>query len=1004
MANNVLLKYIFSLPVNFLFLASSYADEKNSLIAPTVSTSSTTYIFSPAGISSSLLVIIISLLLLFFTVWLYLKNLQKSKKLEEKEAHHLALLESTAAIPWELDLPTFLFTYVGPQIEEVSGFKPEEWYTKNFWLDHLHPADRDAAAAFCAEATARHENHEFEYRFIKKDGGIIWIRDAVQVIVEDGKPAYLRGFMFDITRQKNEEENQRKIELHLAEAQTIAHVGSWELNIVENDLQWSDESFRIFEIDQSKFKPTYESFLEVVHPDDRERVNRAYSESLENKTPYSIEHRLLMPDGSIKLVNERCDTEYDEKGDPLRSFGTVQDISDRKRTDDAIKTIASAVSSTSGDDFYNDLVTNIAEMFDADFAFIGLLDQHDAMKINTFVFYSHGKIIPNITYDLKGTPCSNVVGKSACTYPNHVQDLFPDDEILVDLGVDSYIGLPLFSNEDTPVGIIVVMDSKPMENTTEMEEVLKIFVARTEAELEKKKSNETIQKLSLAVEQSPNIIIITNAEGNIEYVNPAFTTTTGYSKNEVLNKNPSIIKSGEMSDAFYKNLWNTIKAGDTWAGEFHNRKSNGELYWNEAKISSIKNVRGEITHFLSIQSDITDKKQTEQKLRRSQKMDALGKLTGGIAHDYNNMLNVILGYTELLEMVAVNGGSNDKFSEYIKEIQHATERGTTLTRKLLAFSRQEPTRPENVDVNQVLLEAQNMLEKTLTARINLEYKLADQLWPVYLDKGDLEDAILNMCINAMHAMPDGGNLTISTENHSIALREAMILNIAAGEYINLSISDNGCGMSEEIMNQIFDPFFTTKGKSGTGLGLAQVYGFVNRAKGAISIDSQVNEGTYISIYFPHNASSNDTEQLVDDVVSENVGTESILVVDDETSICDLSNNLLSSKGYQVLVAHNGEEALSILEKNKIDLLLSDVIMPNMDGYKLAEKVRKNFPEVKIQLVSVLMMTKYALKKMKYYPGKSCVNLFQPASYLAPFVRYLTKFNKISAICSTHIDS
>lgn len=951
MANNVLLKYIFSLPVNFLFLASSYADEKNSLIAPTVSTSNTTYIFSPAGISSSLLVIIISLLLLFFTVWLYLKNLQKSKKLEEKEAHHLALLESTAAIPWELDLPTFLFTYVGPQIEEVSGFKPKEWYTENFWLDHLHPADRDAAAAFCAEATARHENHEFEYRFIKKDGGIIWIRDAVQVIVEDGKPAYLRGFMFDITRQKNEEENQRKIELHLAEAQAIAHVGSWELNIVENDLQWSDETFRIFEIDQSKFKPTYESFLEVVHPDDRERVNRAYSESLENKTPYSIEHRLLMPDGRIKLVNERCDTEYDEKGDPVRSFGTVQDISDRKRTDDAIKTIASAVSSTSGDDFYNELVTNIAEMFDADFAFIGLLDQHDAMKINTFVFYSHGKIIPNITYDLKGTPCSNVVGKSACTYPNHVQDLFPDDEILVDLGVDSYIGLPLFSNEDTPVGIIVVMDSKPMENTTEMEEVLKIFVARTEAELEKKKSNEIIQKLSLAVEQSPNIIIITNAEGKIEYVNPAFTTTTGYSKNEVLNKNPSIIKSGEMSDEFYKNLWNTIRAGDTWAGEFHNRKSNGELYWNEAKISSIKNVRGEITHFLSIQSDITDKKQTEQKLRRSQKMDALGKLTGGIAHDYNNMLNVILGYTELLEMVAVNGGSNDKFSEYIKEIQHATERGTTLTRKLLAFSRQEPTRPENVDVNQVLLEAQNMLEKTLTARINLEYKLADQLWPVYLDKGDLEDAILNMCINAMHAMPDGGNLTISTENHSIALREAMILNIAAGEYINLSISDNGCGMSEEIMNQIFDPFFTTKGKSGTGLGLAQVYGFVNRAKGAISIDSQVNEGTYISIYFPHNASSNDTEQLVDDVVSENVGTESILVVDDETSICDLSNNLLSSKGYQVLVAHNGEEALSILEKNKIDLLLSDVIMPNMDGYKLAEKVRKNFPDVKIQLVS-----------------------------------------------------
>ena len=945
MASKKLFKYILSLPVNFLILSLAYADEKNSLLVSTGSP----LVYN--DISSTSVAIIISLLLLFFTIWLYWKNLQNNKKLEEKDAHHRALLESTAAIPWELEVSTFIFTYVGPQVEEVTGFKAEEWYTENFWHDHLHPADRDTASAFCADATARHEDHEFVYRFIKKDGDVIWIRDSVQVIIEDDKPVYLRGFMFDITRQKSVEEKQRKIERHLAEAQNIAHVGSWELDILENDLQWSDETFRIFEIDKTKFKPTYEGFLEVIHPDDRDRVNRVYTESIKNKTPYSIEHRLMMPDGRIKLVNERCDTEYDEKGEPIRSFGTVQDISDRKRTDDAIKTIASAVSSTSGDDFYNDLVTNMAEMFDADFAFIGLLDEHDAMKINTFVVYSHGEIIPNISYDLKGTPCSNVVGKSACAYPNHVQDLFPDDEKLFNLGVDSFVGLPLFSNEGLPVGVIVVMDSKPMKNTTEMEEVLKIFVARTEAELEKKKSNETIQKLSLAVEQSPNIIIITNAEGNIEYVNPAFTTATGYSKNEVLNKNPSIVKSGEMSDMFYKNLWDTIKAGKTWSGEFHNRKSNGELYWNESKISPIKNVQGEITHFLCIQSDITDKKQTEQKLRRSQKMDALGKLTGGIAHDYNNMLNVILGYTELLEMVVDKGGAKDKFSEYIKEIQHATERGSALTRKLLAFSRQEPTQPETVDVNQILLDSQNMLEKTLTARVNLEYKLANQLWPVYLDKGDLEDAILNMCINAMHAMPDGGNLTVATENHKIAMREAMILNLPAGEYVKLTISDSGCGMSEEVMNQIFDPFFTTKGQAGTGLGLAQVYGFVKRAKGAITIDSQVNEGTYISIYFPHNASSNKTENVVEDVVSENVGTESILIVDDEIAICELSKNLLSSKGYQVLVAHNGEEALSVLERNNVDLLLSDVIMPKMDGYKLAAKVREDYPDIKIQLVS-----------------------------------------------------
>ncbi|MCW8987816.1 MAG: PAS domain S-box protein, partial [Gammaproteobacteria bacterium] len=593
--------------------------------------------------SNNYLMSFLVLFLLMFIAWHYWNNSRKNKILQDKEAHHRALLESTAAIPWELDLSTWLFTYVGPQIEKVSGYKPEEWYAKNFWVDHLYPADKDKSVSFCSEATSRHEDHEFEYRFIKKDGSTMWIRDTVQVIVDDGKPVALRGFMFDISKQKNEQEQQRKIELHLAEAQNIAHVGSWELDIVSGELQWSNETFRIFEIDSTLLKPSYENFLNIIHPDDRNRVNQAYKESLENKSPYSIEHRLLMPDGRIKLVNEKCDTEYDNNGNPVRSFGTVQDITDRKRTDDAIKTIASTVASTSGDDFYQELVTNMAEMFDADYAFIGLLDEVDPLVINTYVVYGQGKIIPNVSYSLIGSPCKNVVGKTACAYPNHVQELFPEDKFLAAMNVVSYIGLPLYSSDGTALGIVVILDSKPMKNTTEMEEVLKIFVARTEAELERKKSSEIIQKLSLAVEQSPNIIIITNAKGHIEYVNPAFTESTGYSRDDVLNKNPSIIQSGEMSEDFYKQLWQTIQSGKTWSGEFYNKRSNGELYWDEAKISPIKNSRGQITHYLGIQSDITDKKQIEQKLRRSQKMDALGKLTGGIAHDYNNMLNVILG-------------------------------------------------------------------------------------------------------------------------------------------------------------------------------------------------------------------------------------------------------------------------------------------------------------------------------------------------------------------------
>lgn len=887
----------------------------------------------------------------FMAIILDISERKKSElTLKENESHFRTLLESTAAIPWELDLSTWLFTYVGPQIELVSGYKPEEWYVENFWKDHLHPLDKESSILFCGEATARKEDHEFEYRFIKKDGSTIWIRDAVQVIVEDDEPVVLRGFMFDVTKQKKEQENQKKAERRLAEAQNIAHVGSWDLDLITNELQWSEETFRIFEVNPILVKPSYEGFVNIIHPDDRDRVNHAYLNSLETKLPYNIEHRLLMSDGRIKFVNEQCDTEYDDDGKAIRSYGTVQDITDRKRTDEAIRTIASTVSTASDDDFYERLVTSMAEMFQADYAFIGLLDKDDPMQVNTYVVYAHGKIASNISYSLSGTPCMNVVGKEACAYPEHVQQLFPDDKLLTDMGVDSYIGLPLYAVDGVAIGIVVVMDSKPMKNTSQMEEVLKIFAARTEAELEKKKTNETIQQLSLAVEQSPNIIIITNAKGKIEYVNPAFVETTGYSLDEVLNKNPSIIKSGEMPESFYNTLWRTIQAGNTWSGVFHNKRSNGDLYWDEAKISPIKNRHGEITHFLGVQADITDKKQIEQQLRRSQKMDALGKLTGGIAHDYNNMLNVILGYTELLEMV-LNDASDEKAIGFLKEIQHATDRGASLTKKLLAFSRQESAEPESVNINKLLLDAQNMLEKTLTARINLEYQLNDSIWPIYLDKGDLEDAILNMCINAMHAMPEGGDLTITTFNCLLLDDEAMVINLPSGEYVQLSISDSGCGINEDVLNQIFDPFFTTKGELGTGLGLTQVYGFIKRAKGAITIDSSLNQGTYILIYFPRYSSDVEAINVISDEVAEYRGTENILVVDDEVAICELSKKLLSSKGYNVLVANSGEAALKILESNDIDLMVSDVIMPNMDGYKLAAKVREKYPQVKIQLVS-----------------------------------------------------
>ena len=353
--------------------------------------------------------------------------------------------------------------------------------------------------------------------------------------------------------------------------------------------------------------------------------------------------------------------------------------------------------------------------------------------------------------------------------------------------------------------------------------------------------------------------------------------------------------------------------------------------------------------------DLTEQKHQEEQLRRSQKMDALGKLTGGIAHDFNNMLGIILGYSDLLLMKAKD---NPKLVKYIDEIRHAGERGKKLTQKLLAFSRRKEMESEKVELNQLLTDDYHMLAKSMTSKIELKYKLADDLWQVMFDKGDMEDVLVNLSINAMHAMPDGGVLTIHTENVVVSPEQAQMHNLKAGDYVHLSVTDTGIGMDEKIRNQIFDPFFTTKDDIGTGLGLSQVYGFIQRAGGSINVYSEKGHGSSFSMFFPRFI-DNDKEKINE---SESLNKplyghgELILLVDDEPSLLALGEEILTLNGYQVLRAENAKSALDILANNqneneKIVLMVSDVIMPETDGYQLSRTVAYLYPDIKIQLAS-----------------------------------------------------
>ncbi|RDH86034.1 MAG: hypothetical protein DIZ80_00760 [endosymbiont of Galathealinum brachiosum] len=403
----------------------------------------------------------------------------------------------------------------------------------------------------------------------------------------------------------------------------------------------------------------------------------------------------------------------------------------------------------------------------------------------------------------------------------------------------------------------------------------------------------------------------------------------------------------KSANEVYKALKLAAECGVSQGQVLHLALDDGD-HWFELS-TALKPSKNKLKHFIMLSREVTERINTERQLRRSLKMEALGKLTGGIAHDFNNMLGVVLGYTELLG----DSLSDEKHSRYIKSIMQAADRARILTTKLLAFSKQQPSDDKTTSINEILKRDQLMLEKTLTARISLNMNLLESLWDVYIDPELMADAILNICINAMHAMPSGGQLTIETSNLEKQQIVAKRLSLAEGDYVRLVISDTGCGMTDQVKERIFDPFFSTKGEAGTGLGLSQVYGFIQQSKGEIIVHSVENQGTTFELYFPRNAVVNKSVRSSSEGLSEKdiTGTETILIVDDESELRSLASDILSMNGYQVLSAESGKTALQILQKESVDLMLTDVIMPEMDGYELSDKVKRLYPGIQILVTS-----------------------------------------------------
>ena len=455
-------------------------------------------------------------------------------------------------------------------------------------------------------------------------------------------------------------------------------------------------------------------------------------------------------------------------------------------------------------------------------------------------------------------------------------------------------------------------------------------------------TQERLELVQRALDAAANAIVITSRHGAIEWVNDGFTRVTGHTLSDVAGMTPRVLKSGRTPAATYEELWAAITAGQTWSGELVNRRRDGSFYHQDLTVTPVLDAAGQVSHFIGVGQDTSERHRLEAQLRQAQKMEAVGQLTGGIAHDFNNILAVILANADLLAAAAPP--TDPASLDDLADIKAAAARGAGMVRKLLGFSRLAELQLLPIDLGETVQGMTSLLRRVLPESVEISVRAEKNLPPVRADLGAVEQILLNLATNARDAMPNGGRLEIAVEPHDL-LEDDRTEHpwVAPGEYVCIAVTDSGHGMDADTRRRIFDPFFTTKppGK-GTGLGMPMIYGLTKQQGGFVHVYSEVGKGTTIRVYFPR----------LPDAVAITLSTatpaqprpgrgETVLLVEDEEALRRTGRRILERLGYRVLLAADGVEGLELYRANRdsVAVIISDLVMPRMGGHELYRAIR-----------------------------------------------------------------
>jgi two-component system cell cycle sensor histidine kinase/response regulator CckA len=644
--------------------------------------------------------------------------------------------------------------------------------------------------------------------------------------------------------------------------------------------------------------------------------------------PENFECRYRCKDGGSISTLSAAAPIFDDKGVYQGAFAMFTNITERKRAEEALKASEAK---------FMDLYDNAPDMYMSVNARTASIDECNQTGAN-----------------ILGVPKCEIVGRSvfAIYHPDCRDEAEGTFNEFLDKGEIHDRELALQRHDGSKLDVSVNVSAVRGEDGTIL------FGRSTLRDItERKQAEEAVRTLSKAIEQSPVSIVITDPAGTIEFANRKTSETTGYTCEEVVGKNSRIFKSGETPTEEYRQLWSTIKAGGVWRGELRNRKKNGELFWESTTIAPVRNATGVISHFVAVKEDVTEKKALEEQLRQTQKMEAVGQLAGGVAHDFNNMLGVIIGSAEMaLELTT----DESPLRQNIEQIMMAADRSADIARKLLTFARKQTIQPKIIDLNKRIEGMLKLLRRLVGEDIELRWTPGKDVLPVRMDPTQVDQILANLCVNAKDAIAGVGKITIKTCQAAcdrLDLKEVCLSNqngFPTDNHVMLAVSDNGCGMDKGTLDRIFEPFFTTKGLGkGTGLGLATVYGIVKQNDGLIKVESEPGAGSTFRIFLPGQAVKPE-EALTDNPAAPIPrGHETILLVEDDSAILEVVKRMLRDLGYTVWATPSPRAAIGMVGENpqQFALLVTDVVMPEMSGLDLMKDLTSRFPELQCLFMS-----------------------------------------------------